>query len=248
MKVQGKESTEDIFKGFFSAIKRVKSHFGIERFIYAMDSSNNFRKVIYPDYKGNRDDKSEILIEALDNIEHFISTGMRSYGYKVDTFEADDIIATMCHRFFFGEKNLILSGDKDLMQLLNENTHAAIGVGKTRHDIITPETIYEKFGIPPEFISTYLSLLGDSVDNFKGIEGVGPKTAVKLIEKYKSYDNIIKHAHEIKPVKIGAAIQAMDDPFLPKKLAELRYNVPVELQRNTLDETVVKHYRHKFKL
>ena len=124
---------------------------------------------------------------------------VRAYGIKViqeKGVEADDVIATATKQVNLNNtKTIISSGDKDLAQLVNNDV---VLINNFDSKILDPQGVIDKFGVKPEQIFDYLCLVGDTSDNIPGVPKVGPKTAVTLLNKYGSLDNIITHSNELK--------------------------------------------------
>ena len=129
----------------------------------------------------------------------------------VDGVEADDVIATLAHRRTRAAGATVIStGDKDLTQLVSDTV---LWVNTMSNETLGPEGVKRKFGVPPEQIVDYLTLVGDAVDNVPGVDKVGPKTACKLIEKYGSLEGVVAHAGEVKGV-VGENLRKVLD-WLP---------------------------------
>lgn len=189
-------------------------------------SSKTFRKEIFPDYKATRKAPPEDLIPQFS----FIREATRAFGLpciEIEGYEADDIIATYAKQAQEkGIKVTIISSDKDLMQLVNENVSLYDSVKNIR---ITPDQVKEKWGVFPEKMQDLQSLTGDSSDNIPGIPGIGPKTAAKLLEEFGSLDNLLENVDKITKVKCQEAIkQGRETIFLAKKLVSLKKDVPVD--------------------
>ncbi|HVZ45876.1 MAG TPA: DNA polymerase I [Ramlibacter sp.] len=154
-----------------------------------------FRDDIYPQYKATRSPMPSDLRAQIDPIHEVVQL----LGWKVlnvPGVEADDVIGTLaCVGTRHGFETVISSGDKDLSQLVNESVVVIDTMNDRKRDI---RGVEEEFGVPPRLMVDYQALVGDSVDNVPGVDKVGPKTAVKLLQEYGSLDNLIAHAHEVK--------------------------------------------------
>jgi DNA polymerase-1 len=154
-----------------------------------------FRDDIYPQYKATRNPMPDDLRAQIDPIHEVV----KLLGWKVlnvPGVEADDVIGTLaCLATDRGYRTIISSGDKDLSQLVNEQVTVIDTMNDRKRDI---EGVTTEFGVPPALMVDYQALVGDSVDNVPGVEKVGPKTAVKLLQEYGSLDNIIARADEVK--------------------------------------------------
>lgn len=154
-----------------------------------------FRDEIYPDYKATRSPMPPDLRTQIDAIHEVV----RLLGWKVlnvPGVEADDVIGTLaCLATRQGVQTVISSGDKDLSQLVNEHVTVIDTMNDRKRDIAGVEA---EFGVPPRLMVDYQTLVGDSVDNVPGVDKVGPKTAVKLLQEYGSLDNLVANADKVK--------------------------------------------------
>lgn len=200
----------------------------------AFDSrTKTFRHEIYPEYKANRSKTPEDLHAQVPWIEEILNA-LKVPVLRVDGFEADDIIATVAKKCKAeGRECRILSGDKDLVQLVDETCKEMIpdkanGGWQTNGK----EEVFAKWGIYPEKILDYLSLVGDAADNVPGVKGVGDKTAIKLLSEYKTLDGIYEHEQEIKGA-LGEKIRKdKENAYFSKKLITLNENVPIKIDFN----------------
>lgn len=200
----------------------------------AFDSrTKTFRHEIYPEYKANRSKTPEDLHAQVPWIEEILNA-LKIPVLRVDGFEADDIIATVAKKCKEeGRECRILSGDKDLLQLVDETCKEMVpNKANGGWEINGKEDVFVKWGIYPEKILDYLSLVGDASDNVPGVKGVGDKTAIKLLNQYKTLDGIYEHENEIKGA-LGEKIRSdKDNAYFSKKLITLDKNVPVKIDFN----------------
>jgi DNA polymerase I len=156
-----------------------------------------FRDDWYPEYKAQRSAMPEPLVQQIEPIHEVV----KLLGWPVmmvEGVEADDVIGTLsCIAAKAGQKVIISTGDKDLAQLVNEHVTLINTMSNEKLDVAG---VTEKFGVPPERIVDYLTLMGDAVDNVPGVEKVGPKTAAKWIAEYGSLDGVIAAADKVKGV------------------------------------------------
>ena len=187
-----------------------------------------FRDEMYAGYKANRPPMPDDLAAQIAPLKEAIAT----LGWpllEIEGVEADDVIGTLARRAEReGLRVIIASGDKDLAQLVNpvitiENADPATG----RREILDEAGVESKFGVKPERMIDYLTLVGDSVDNVPGVEKVGPKTAVKWLTQYGTLANVVKHASEI-PGVVGENLRKSLD-WLPKARALLTIKCDVDL-------------------
>src|SRR5210317_2662326 len=185
-----------------------------------------FRNEIYEDYKGNRSDPPEDLIPQFS----IIRNATEAIGLPVvemEGFEADDLIATYASLAQdMKKKVIIISSDKDLMQLVDDNI---ILFDPMKQFWINEDKVFEKFGVYPNKVIDVQSLAGDSSDNIPGVPGIGVKTAAELINKYKNLDNLLKNIDEIPQNKRRETLlNNKDKAILSRKLVTLKDDVPVK--------------------
>ncbi|MFQ5563268.1 MAG: DNA polymerase I [Parvularculaceae bacterium] len=189
-------------------------------------SGKSFRNEIYPDYKGNRPEAPEDLIPQFP----LVREATRAFNVpciEVEGFEADDIIATYARMAEEqGGEVVIISSDKDLMQLVGDRISLFDTMKNKR---IGREEVIEKFGLGPEHVIDIQALAGDSSDNVPGVPGVGVKTAAQLIEEYGDLETLLERADEIKQNKRREnLIEFADQARLSKELVTLRADVPLD--------------------
>ncbi len=189
-------------------------------------SGRTFRNEIYPDYKGNRPDAPEDLIPQFP----LVRDATRAFNVpciETEGFEADDIIATYARNVeSMGGEVVIISSDKDLMQLVSE--HISM-FDPMKNKKIGRDEVIEKFGMPPENVIDIQALAGDSSDNVPGVPGIGVKTAAQLIEEYGDLETLLTRAAEIKQNKRREnLIEFADQARLSKRLVTLCTDVPLE--------------------
>ena len=204
----------------------------------------NFRHEMYREYKANRPPMPDDLREQLDTIRKIIPA-MGLPLISVSGVEADDVIGTLCKRATAsGFRTLIVSNDKDLTQLVDDNVEMLDTMRNVRLDA---NGVLAKFGVPPERIVEYLALIGDSSDNIPGIPMVGPKTAVKWFEEFGTLDNIIANADRIKG-KAGENLRTnLDQLALSKRLTTLKCDVELDDSPESLvigqpDNAILRHF------
>ncbi len=186
----------------------------------------NFRNEIYKDYKANRDDAPEDLIPQFE----YIRKAVRAFNLpsiELLNYEADDLIATYIQKAKKEKiKVTIISSDKDLMQLVDEDTQM---FDSMKDQLIGIEEVKNKFGVKPSQVIDVQSLAGDSVDNIPGVPGIGIKTAAELINEYQTLENLYKNVNSIKQVKRKQTlIDNKEKAFISKKLVTLKSDVPIQ--------------------
>ena len=190
-------------------------------------SSKTFRNDIYPEYKAQRPEPPEDLRPQFalvrDAVRAFSVPSIEMMG-----FEADDLIATYARQAReAGARVTIVSSDKDLMQLVNDDVDM---LDTMKMKTIKYDEVIEKFGVPPEKVIEVQALAGDSVDNVPGVPGIGIKTAAQLIEEYGDLETLLARAEEIKqPKRRENLINFAEQARISKKLVTLDDKVPVEV-------------------
>jgi DNA polymerase-1 len=183
-----------------------------------------FRDDWYPEYKANRPSMPEDLARQIEPIHELV----RALGWPllmVDRVEADDVIGTLAAQAEqAGISSVISTGDKDLAQLVTP--HVTL-VNTMSNETLDVPGVEAKFGVPPERIVDYFTLVGDSVDNVPGVEKVGPKTAVKWLQQFGTLDEIVKRADEIGGAVGDNLRKALD--WLPQGRRLLTVKCDVEL-------------------
>lgn len=194
------------------------------------------RHEIYKEYKSNRDEMPEDLSAALPYVRRIVE-GFRIQMHMLDGYEADDIIGTLAQRASkTGLTTYMVTPDKDFGQLVDDKvliyrpSYRGDGV-----EIQGVDEIKNRWGVErPEQVIDMLGLCGDSSDNIPGVPKVGPKTAQKWIAEYKSIENLLKHADEVKGKQGELLIEFADQARLSKKLATINCDVPIEVDFDKL--------------
>ena len=186
----------------------------------------NFRHELFADYKGTRKPTPTELITQMPLIKDLLKT----MGIKVleqEGAEADDLIGTLSR--CFNTDNLLVSADKDILQLITNNTFVLFPKkGISEYVIYTPNTLKETFKVTPSQIIDLKALMGDSSDNIPGVAGVGEKTATDLVSKYGTIDDIYYHLDEIKGKLNEKLTNNKEMAYLSKKLATIVCDIPLD--------------------
>tara|TARA_A100001011_G_scaffold137408_1_gene144937 strand:- start:19680 stop:22394 length:2715 start_codon:yes stop_codon:yes gene_type:complete len=207
--------------------------------VAAFDSKGkNFRHELYTDYKANRSEMPDEIQTQLPYLWELLEA-MNIPILRVGGVEADDIIGTvakMCDK-----ENLqcnIVSGDKDFMQLINDKTFLyAPQARKRAKEIFDKKKVLEKWGVGPEHIIDLLGLMGDSSDNVPGVQGVGPKTAQKLIQDFGSIENIYEEIDNISNEKMREKLlNSKDNALLSKQLVTILTDVKIDATINDFEK------------
>jgi len=251
-----------IYRSYFAFLSRplrnskgenVSAAFGFFRFLFSLFESRNpgafaavfdpagktFRHEMYPEYKATRQKTPEDLHAQVPLVEEIL----RALGLPVlraDGFEADDLIATLTERARKeGRECWIVSGDKDLLQLVGGTVKALRPDSSFGYKPYGSEEVLAEWGVPPERILDYLSLTGDASDNVPGVAGIGDKTALKLLAEYHSLDELYARIGEVKPEGARKKLEAgRESAYLSYKLITLAKEAPAGVK--DLDELAVE--------
>ncbi|HQA87811.1 MAG TPA: DNA polymerase I [Candidatus Dojkabacteria bacterium] len=224
----------------------------------AMDThAPTFRHEIYVDYKATRKPTDLSLVDQFPLVEEILKA-FNIPVIKKEGFEADDILGTISKYVSEGKwskENIdlyILSGDRDLLQLINERTYVCLPNGNFKNIVVYDEKkTFEKFGYYPRQVVDYKALVGDPSDNIPGIKGIGDKTAINLLQKFGSLDEIYKNIDKIEGKTKTLLIEGVEQAEFSRKLATIEQNVDIDihltdcilkdLDRRTLDLTFKKY-------
>ncbi|MGP1594317.1 MAG: DNA polymerase I [Treponema sp.] len=214
--------------GFFRTLHTILQTYQPQFFLAAFDSKTpTFRHELYPEYKATREKTPEDLHAQIPHIEHIL-TVLGIPLVRADGFEADDIIAAAVSRAEREKRPcVIISNDKDLMQLVTE-TVTMLKPDKTESRIQCGiEQVTEQWGVPPEQMLDLLSLIGDTADNVPGVKGIGPKTAVKLLKEYTTLEALYEQIDSVKGAVRQKLIAGKESAFFSKQLIRLNTAVPL---------------------
>ena len=202
------------------------------------DSGTSFRKETFPDYKATREKLSEDLQADFDRGMDRICALLEAYRIPIVTvpgYEADDVLGTLARQAVEqGVNVVIVSGDKDFQQLVRPGVWL-LNPGRGGHAQIeehwvSVDNATERLGVPPERVTDYLALVGDTSDNIPGVKGIGDKGAVELVNAYGDIESILAHAPEITKKRPREALLSQGaEARLSKQLVTIRADVPIAL-------------------
>jgi DNA polymerase-1 len=213
--------------GYLSMTVKLLREMKPDYMAYCFDSKEDgFREELYADYKANRSEMPEDLIPQMPYFTKIVEA-LGIPCYHQEGVEADDIIGTLAT---MGAKNhvevTIVSGDKDFAQLIGPMVKMMDTMKNVIYDV---DGVKEKWGIRPDQMIDYLSLIGDSSDNIPGVAGVGPKTALKLLDSYPSLDEIYKNIESVKPDKLREKmINSKDIAYLSQQLVTIKTDMDLK--------------------
>ena len=214
--------------GFFRTLFALLKEHKPEYIAVAMDSKTpTFRHDMYPEYKATRDKTPDDLRSQIPLVEKALN-GAGVSCLRQNGLEADDLIATLAHNCTMdGMECMILTGDKDLMQLIGDSVYMLRPV-KGEYIRFDAQTVYNHMGVRPDQIVDYLSLIGDSSDNVPGVKGIGPKGAVKLLAEYGDLDTIYNHLNDIPAGASKKLGESRENAFLSRDLIVLQKDAECE--------------------
>ena len=213
--------------GFLNMLRLIQRTRRPELMAVVMDAPGpTFRDELYAEYKATREKMPDELQAQIEPLMEMV----RALGLPLlrePGVEADDVIGTLAKQAHAaGIDTVIATGDKDMAQLVTGGIRLFDGIKNRELDTAG---VFDKFGVPPERIVDYLTLVGDTSDNIPGVQGVGPKTAAKWLAEYGSLDGILAHADEIKG-KVGEKLRAsLDQIPISRKLATIHVDVPLDV-------------------
>lgn len=220
------EPTGAVF-GFLRMLLKFLDDYQPEALAVVFDTGKpTFRKELYEAYKANRDAPPEDFSVQMGWI-HELLRAMEITVLAIDGFEADDVIATMAEQHKQrGGKTVLLSADKDLLQLVDDQV-TMLRPGTNEVVQYDPPAVLGKLGVRPEQIADWLALVGDASDNIPGVPGIGEKSATALLSQFGSLEQLLARASEItKPRQREALLQNADRARLARQLATVKRDVP----------------------
>lgn len=198
----------------------------------SFDLSRTFRDELYPAYKGTRAAMPPELAQQIERIKEVVQV-LNIPVLELEGYEADDILGTLAQQAKSHQVPVhIITGDRDLLQLVDENTTVEMPPGKWDKGIPlyrSAEDVIKKLGVRPEQVVDYKAIVGDTSDNIPGVPGVGEKTAVELLKKYETLDNIYAHLEEIDTRFRNKLAKGKESAYLSQTLARIVVDAPVQL-------------------
>ncbi len=239
--VDGDGNPVNALHGFARFIGDVLEQVKPKHLAVAFDESlrNSFRNQIYPPYKANREPAPQELKRQF----VLCKQACQALGlacFASDSFEADDIIGTLATRMRAqGKKIVLLSRDKDLTQLIRPGDVYWDYLGEKRYEY---DDIPQKFGVLPERMACYLAVMGDAVDNIRGVPGVGSKTASMLFKHFESISHLYENLDQVLQLKLrnaGFVVSQLRDhkesALLARRLTEIECDMPLQAELSSLE-------------
>ena len=230
--------------GFVNTLEGVLKEFSPDYLVACLDikRSELKRSEELETYKAHRESMPEDLVVQQEYIMSVLE-GYKIPKYKIDGYEADDVMATLATKFSEDTDEeievYVVTGDKDLAQLVNGKINIALlGKGDKKSSLFkyirTDEDVIEYLGVTPDKIPDLFGLMGDSSDGIPGVSGIGPKTGVELINKYGNLEGLYEHIDEIKGKRKEKLIEDKENAFLSRKLATVYRDMEIEYDKNKL--------------
>ena len=220
------EPTAGIY-GFARELLRIIEQEKPEYLAVAFDVGKTFRDEIFPEYKGTRDKMPDDLRPQIKRIREMVDA-FNIPRLELEGYEADDVLGSVAR--IAAEQGLgvkIVTGDRDLLQLVNKRT--AVYLAGDDKTFIKDEDVTQKLGVPPKQVVDYKALVGDKSDNIPGVAGVGEKTAIALLEKYKTLDGIYKNIDKIEPRWKTKLEANKENAYLSYTLAQIKTDLEIKL-------------------
>ncbi len=221
------QNTSAIY-GTINAFLRLMERYNPEFVAISFDRrEKTFRHEITDTYKANRLPAPDELHEQVEPIKEFFNLiGLKEISCA--GYEADDVLATLAEKYKRKFDVIIVTGDKDFSQLVDENVKL---YDPAKEQVMDAEAVIEKYGLKPEQFIDYLAICGDSADNIPGVKGIGPKGAEKLLSEFGTLENIYENIDQISAKGTREKLlEFKEDAFLSRKLATIVRDVPLEIE------------------
>ncbi len=220
------EPTAGIY-GFARELLRILENEKPEYMAVAFDVGKTFRDKMFPEYKGTREKMPDDLRPQIKRIREMVDA-FNIPRLEMEGFEADDVLGSVAR--IAAEQGLgvkIITGDRDLLQLVNKRT--VVYLAGDDQNYIKDEDVVKKLGVPPKQVVDYKALVGDKSDNIPGVAGVGEKTAITLLEKYKTLDGIYEHIDKIETRWKTKLETNKANAYLSRDLAQIKTDLNIKL-------------------
>ena len=233
------ENTSAIY-GFVTALMKILDEEKPEHIAVVFDTKEpTFRHRLFPEYKATRQKMPEDMAAQMDRLKEVVRA-FNTPLLELPGFEADDIIGTLARRAEKeGVLTMMVTGDKDFMQLISPMIKMyKPGKSGGEPELVEEPGVREKFGVTPDRVTDVLALTGDTSDNVPGVPGVGEKTAIPLIQKYGTLEELYAHVGEIAQKGLREKLTThREKAFLSKHLVTIDTAVPLELDFHSLRST-----------
>jgi DNA polymerase I len=241
--------------GFASMMAKLLIDFSPRAVIVAWDKGWSGRENVYAEYKSQRKSRPDLLKEQWPHLAPLAE----AFGFRnvsVEGYEADDVIASLAKRASDGGiPVMIVSGDRDVYQLVGDGIRVmTTSRGVTDTKVYDREGVIERYGVPPELVTDFIGLKGDTSDNIPGVPGIGDKTAADLLQRFGSLEGVLDSVDEISGAKRKENLtEHADDARVSKQLATMVYDVEVPIDvtdelRTTPDRSKLRDAANEFEL
>jgi DNA polymerase-1 len=241
--------------GFASMMAKLLIDFSPRAVIVAWDKGWSGRENVYPEYKSQRKSRPDLLKEQWPHLAPLAE----AFGFKnvsVEGYEADDVIASLARgASLAGIPVMIVSGDRDVYQLVGDGIRVmTTSRGVTDTKVYDRDGVIERYGVPPELVTDFIGLKGDTSDNIPGVPGIGDKTAAELLQRFGSLEEVLDSVDEISGAKRKENLtEHADDARVSKQLATMvdDVEVPIEITdelRSTPDRSKLRDAANEFEL
>jgi DNA polymerase I len=241
--------------GFASMMAKLLIDFSPRAVIVAWDKGWSGRENVYADYKSQRKSRPDLLKEQWPHLAPLAE----AFGFKnvsVEGYEADDVIASLAREASqAGIPVMIVSGDRDVYQLVGDGIRVmTTSRGVTDTKVYDRDGVIERYGVPPELVTDFIGLKGDTSDNIPGVPGIGDKTAAELLQRFGSLEDVLDSVDEISGAKRKQNLtEHADDARVSKQLATMVYDVDVPIAiaeelRTTPDRSKLRDAANEFEL
>ena len=228
--------------GFINMINKIIADEKPEYMMVAFDKGKTFRHEKYTTYKGTRAETPDDLIKQF-KLSRDLCKALGIKAIEIDNFEADDIIGTFSKKANEEVEVLIISSDKDLLQLIN--SHVKVKLLKTHDYIMMDENEFKNtYGLDPIKMIDLKALMGDASDNIPGVKGIGEKTAIKLLQEYGSLDKIYENIDSIKGSVHDKLVTDKDNAYMSYDLATIYKEVPIDTSLDSIKKENVNEIEY----
>ena len=240
--------------GFLSMFLKILDDLKPQYIIVCFDKkAPTFRQQLFVGYQAKRPKMADDLVPQIQKV-HEVLEKAKVKIFEIDGYEADDLIGTISVQAISGKLDgglevVIVSGDRDLLQLVNYHVKMlAPVVGLTKMILFDEKMVEEKYSIKSSQIIDYKALVGDQSDNYPGVKGIGPKTAASLLKEYGSFENMYKNINSLPPKISEKLATDAEQASLAKKLATIVTDAPITLvlENCSLTNLSMKNLKEEF--
>jgi DNA polymerase-1 len=229
MNTRAGEPTSALY-GFSALLLKLMREHPSAELCFAVDAPRaTFRHIAFSDYKAQRESAPTPLLEQMGRLRELLAA-LEVPVIQAPGFEADDVLASVtAPRRHAGLRTLIVSGDRDLLQLAHGSVEVYF-VGRRGKEAIVYDAarVEQRFGVPPECLPAYMALVGDVSDNLPGVPGIGPSTAAKLLHGRTGCEELLSDLASVKPARIAGLLSAHAQQIrLNERLSRLREDAPL---------------------